>query len=97
MMRTPKPIYYIKMGRVYFNCGARNKQRERNALKVFEIALSKARHFELFCTLPLVLDCHQRHVTGRLQSKKILQQKTPAGEEMKRASQSLNMKCFVHS
>ena len=54
-MRTPKPIYYIKMGRVYFNCGARNKQRERNALKVFEIALSKARHFELFCTLPLVL------------------------------------------
>jgi hypothetical protein len=48
-------LYYIKMGRVYFNLIAGLEINRGNALKVFEIALSKARHFELFCTLPLVL------------------------------------------
>lgn len=68
---------YVKMGRVYLNCGARNKQRACS--KGIWDGSFQSTSLERFYT-------PATNVTGRLQSKKILQQKTPPGEDMERAS-----------
>jgi hypothetical protein len=69
---------YVKMGRVYLNCGARNKQRACSK-GIWDGSSFQSTLLERFYT-------PATNVTGRLQSKKILQQKIPPGEEMERAS-----------